>query len=374
MASAVQTAVRSGFVAPLVDVEWRDSGNGEDFTLTGYAAVFESWSEELWTWAGTFREKIARGAFADVLAREPDVRLLFNHDENFPLARTRARTLELSEDERGLRVWARVAPTSYARDLRLAMQRGDVDQMSFAFTVAEDSWHENHETEEIERVILRVGDLYDVSVVTFPAYPDTAAAMRELRAAASAGKLHLRTVIPFRETPKADEDAPWDGAAEVARADVDDLRAMCVWYDANNPDAKESYKLPHHRASEAHPVVWRGVRAAMGRLMQADIPDSDRRGAYEHLARHYEQFDREPPAFEDLERAAALSCEVREEDFEGGAALRARLDLVARAERDPAGHATPRIAGGGNEPDPRLAALRARGRRARLHFDLKECS
>lgn len=180
----------SRFVAPLDNVEVRQSNNGTDFTLTGHAAVFERWSEDLSTWAGTFREKIATGAFTDVLKSSPppDVRLLINHD-GLPLARTKSGTLELSEDETGLRVWARLAPTGLAQDLRMAMQRGDLDQMSFAFTIAEDEWVEDHESEEVERTITRVGELFDVSVVTFPAYPDTEATMRELRAASKAGKI-----------------------------------------------------------------------------------------------------------------------------------------------------------------------------------------
>lgn len=200
--------LRSAFVAELRDVEVRQSGNGEEFTLTGYAAVFDKWSEDLWTFAGTFREKISPGAFADVLASKPDVRLLYNHD-GLTLARTKSETLELTEDEEGLRVWARLAPTSMAQDLRMAMQRGDVDQMSFAFTIAEDEWHEDHDTEEVERTILRVGELFDVSVVSFPAYPDTEATMRELRSAAEKGKIH-----------PPDARAETDSAVDAANGDT----------------------------------------------------------------------------------------------------------------------------------------------------------
>lgn len=331
---AARSELRSAFIASLDSIELRESASGNgDFTLTGHAAVFDRWSEDLFTFAGSFRERIAPGAFTDVLKRKPDVRLLFNHD-GMALARTKSGTLELSQDEDGLRVWARLAPTTTASDLRLAMQRGDVDQMSFAFTVAEDEWHEDHEEETIERTIIRVGELYDVSVVTFPAYPDTSVTMREIREAAREGKVHLRTVIPFRETPKAEADAAWDGPAEVARADVDDLRAMCAWYDSNAPENKGSYKLPHHRASESHPVVWRGVRAAMQRLMQADIPQDDKRGCHSHLARHYEQFDKDAPDFDDLARAQGF--DLPEEAYESREALH---DAVARAETDPAGQA-----------------------------------
>jgi HK97 family phage prohead protease len=182
--------LRSTLVAPLDHVEFRESGNGTDMVLEGHAAVFNQWSDDLFTWAGVFRERVAPGAFRDVLASKPDVRALFNHDANFVLGRTHAGTLDLQEDATGLRVWARVAPTQWAADLRTSMQRGDIDQMSFAFTVAEDEWHEDHDQEIVERTVLRVGELFDVSVVTYPAYPQTDAALRELRAAADAGRIH----------------------------------------------------------------------------------------------------------------------------------------------------------------------------------------
>lgn len=102
-------------------------------------------------------------------------------------------------------------------------------------------------------------------------------------------------------TPKAAEDAEWDGAAEVAAADVEDLKVMCAWVNSENPDIKGSYKLPHHRAGGDHPVVWRGVAAAMAALMGArggvDIPEADKRGVYNHLAKHYEEFEKTPPEF-----------------------------------------------------------------------------
>lgn len=107
--------------------------------------------------------------------------------------------------------------------------------------------------------------------------------------------------IPFHETPKADASTPWHGPAEVSKADVQNLRAMCAWVDSSAPDVKGSYKLPHHLAAASHPVVLRGVMSAMGALLGArggvDIPDADRKGVYNHLAGHYKQFDKEPPAF-----------------------------------------------------------------------------
>lgn len=114
-----------------------------------------------------------------------------------------------------------------------------------------------------------------------------------------------KRVIPFRATTPAPESSPWRAAAQVRAADVDDLMAMCTWYDSENEDVKSSYKLPHHNASDGYPVVWRGVAAAMGALLGARggvaIPDSDRRAVYNHLAKHYKQFDKEPPDFASLD-------------------------------------------------------------------------
>jgi len=111
-----------------------------------------------------------------------------------------------------------------------------------------------------------------------------------------------KRVIPFSvhgDGPKSDKGASWDGPRQVAAADVAELRIMCAWYDQEAADIKSSYKLPHHLAAGEHSVVWRGVTAAMAALLGArggvDIPASDRKGVYNHLARHYRQFDEEPP-------------------------------------------------------------------------------
>lgn len=106
-------------------------------------------------------------------------------------------------------------------------------------------------------------------------------------------------------TPKAPEDEEWDGPAEVAAAEVEDLKVMCAWVDSENADKKGAYKLPHHKASGQHAVVWRGVSAAMAALLGArggvNIPEGDRRGVYNHLAKHYREFDKEPPEFADYD-------------------------------------------------------------------------
>jgi hypothetical protein len=155
---------------PLDNVEWRASqheGSGE-LTVRGHAAVFNRASLDL----GGFRERISPGAFTKALDSNPDVHALWDHDTKLVLARTKNKTLELREDPIGLHFWAKVADTSYAKDLRLLMERGDVDQASFAFTVARDEW-EIDADENVTRTILEVDQLYDVTVTAQGAYPQT---------------------------------------------------------------------------------------------------------------------------------------------------------------------------------------------------------
>ena len=182
------------------DVEWRDSGSGsEEYTFTGYPVVFDSWSELLWTPRGVFRERFMHGSFTDVLAAEPDVRLLKNHNKDMVLARTKSGTLEITEEEEALRNWARIAKTSYATDLKISMDRGDIDQMSVAFELdydlgAEDRWYEDKKTGEVCHDIIKVSDVFDQSIVTFPAYAETSAVMRDLQRAMDSDRFESYTI------------------------------------------------------------------------------------------------------------------------------------------------------------------------------------
>tara|TARA_S200002703_G_C3778916_1_gene239978 strand:+ start:664 stop:1311 length:648 start_codon:yes stop_codon:yes gene_type:complete len=126
---------------------------------------------------GMFDEQIAPDAFDDVW--NDDVRALFNHDQNFPIGRTKSGTLKLSNDDTG--PIAEIDLPESATMLREAIERGDVDQMSFGFTVAEDSWQVSDEQTGRElRTITKIGRLFDVSPVTFPANPNTDIALRSL--------------------------------------------------------------------------------------------------------------------------------------------------------------------------------------------------
>lgn len=154
---------------PFIEVRANQEGTGE---IVGHAAVFNQLSEDL----GQFREMIAPGAFKKTI-NEADVRALWNHDPNFVLGRTKNGTLELKEDEKGLAIKIKPPDTQWARDLMVSIQRGDVDQMSFGFRAIKEDW--KTENDELIRVLQEV-ELFDVSPVTFPAYPTTDVQMRKL--------------------------------------------------------------------------------------------------------------------------------------------------------------------------------------------------
>ena len=151
------------------DLEVREVGNGA--TFMGYAAVFNSDSEPL-----PFVEQIRPGAFQRTLSSRNNVKMYVNHDDTLVLASTRAGTLRLSEDSRGLRAEADLPDTTYARDLTVLLRRGDVDSMSFGFSVPRggDEW-----SQDGQRRFLNEVRLHEVSVVSNPAYQETSATIRK---------------------------------------------------------------------------------------------------------------------------------------------------------------------------------------------------
>lgn len=159
----------------------------------GYASVFGSWSQDL----GGFREIVRKGAFAKTI-QEADVRATFNHDPNYVLGRRSAQTLLLDEDEKGLHFVVDPPDTQWARDLEVSLERGDINQTSFAFRTIKDNWYieEGANRRELLEVSLHNGD---VSVVTYPAYEQTMV---------SARSLWVRTLYRIeRGLPLTDEDA-----------------------------------------------------------------------------------------------------------------------------------------------------------------------
>jgi HK97 family phage prohead protease len=200
------------------EFELRAGPTGDGMSFSGYAAVFNSDSEPL-----PFIERIAPGAFRKSLKGRNTIKMYMNHDSSMLLASTRSRTLRLEEDSRGLLVNADLPDTTVGRDLSVLMQRGDVDSMSFGFSVPSggDKWSDDGMTRELRQV-----RLHEVSVVTgFPAYKATSATVRSLdilaeRTGVDADKLAEAITILEAGGTLSDESADLlSGAVSKLRAE-----------------------------------------------------------------------------------------------------------------------------------------------------------
>lgn len=238
-------------------VEYRDkAGDRADaprstMQVSGYSAVFDSDSELL---GGFIREQIKRGAFRKALKSDPDVRLLVNHD-GLPYARTTNGTLILEERPRGLWMEAQLNERDAdAVSLSHKIERGDVDQQSFAFTVAKDEWRmcECADSEDYagcdcvwERDITQIGSLFEVSVVTFPAYPDTSVQTGQVARSSEQSQEEGAQALggELRDTPAT--DAPNTGAGDHHKAE-----AIRLWIAANVMEVT-NHEYGNERGAEA---------------------------------------------------------------------------------------------------------------------------
>lgn len=202
--------MNEGIERRAIAAEFRVEGE-EAPKIIGYAAKFDTLSEEMWG----FREKIDKGAFADAL-KDSDVRALFNHDPNIVLGRNKSGTLVMVEDDIGLRYEITPPDTQTARDLVESIRRGDISQSSFAFAMRNggvEEWQELPDGKAI-RTIKKVARLYDISPVTYPAYPDTESGVRSAEQVFKEYQAQKET----RDNPEP-ETAP-DFSLERARLDL----------------------------------------------------------------------------------------------------------------------------------------------------------
>ena len=177
----------------LLHVQFRAST--DEKSIEGYAAVFNTVTDLGW-----FSEQIAPGAFKRAIAEKQDVRCLFNHDPNQVLGRTKSGTLTLEEDNTGLKFSCDMPDTTIGNDVRSMIKRGDVDQCSFGFIVMQESiayGDDGTATRTIQDC-----DLFDVSPVTFAAYPTTSVQARSIE---KVGKALKRA--DDDGTPDVDPDA-----------------------------------------------------------------------------------------------------------------------------------------------------------------------
>jgi hypothetical protein len=246
-------------------LEVRVGSNDKEKHLTGHGAVYDRWSVDL----GGFKELFEQGSFTESIGKD-DIRSLQNHDAHYILGRTKAGTLALEEDKRGVKFDVTLPDTSYANDLLVSVERRDITGCSIIFSVdpKDERWFVDGEEVEwldalmamwdekkhkVERRISKAS-MYDIGPVTFPAYPQTdvkARAIemmtgldygalgdallksrlrlpldeREIKLLASAGEMITRS-IKIKEKPaepKPDEVPARDGA------DISLARRKLLW-------------------------------------------------------------------------------------------------------------------------------------------------
>ena len=224
----------------------------DNMTITGYASVFGDTYD-----LGYFQERVAPGAFDG--RTSDDVRLLINHT-GVPLARTTNGTLTLAIDERGLSYTAQLADTQEGRDLYTLIQRGDITQSSFAFTIDRDEWSDDRKV----RTITRVSQLYDVSPVTYPASPTTT-----VQARAMALALDEPTPEPTPE-PAEPVSAPSPTFApepiKIRHMNLNDLKALRASKLANLKSLNDSASLLQRDFNEAEATTVDALSAEITEL------------------------------------------------------------------------------------------------------------
>jgi HK97 family phage prohead protease len=321
---------------------------GGQLTLTGYASIFNNGYDVLGGPPVGWTETVDPRAFDQTLAASPDLHLLINH-AGMPLARTKSGTLKLATDSTGLHVEAGLDPSDPdVQRLAPKMDRGDMDEMSFAFRVKQDEWSDDYTQRRLMEVSLHKGD---VSVVNFGANPATSVqlnsatdalevlatwdpeeALSEVRSggtdalqrltqardnlltlhrSASGARprvrlsvaearameddfklLRLPAAIPAHSTGVTEGQMDRRAAIEAAPADQVALRYMHAWVDpTGDPEDKASYRFAHHEGRIGAPANVGAVRYALSRLPQSDIPEEERAAVERHLRRHLTDAD-----------------------------------------------------------------------------------
>lgn len=200
----------------LADLRVRSIGDDAPRILSGYAATFNEPTVLFSDSTSKVVEVIRPGAFTRAIREDQDVRCLIDHNPSLLLGRTKPGTLRLHEDEKGLAFEVTLPDTQVARDLIENVRLGNASQCSFAFVPApggESSRTEMVDGVRVTEVELTDLDLFDVSIVTYPAYPGTTVSV-EARAKAltskqpthdrpgRAARLHLRKAAALRRADR----------------------------------------------------------------------------------------------------------------------------------------------------------------------------
>ena len=271
-------------------IEVRKNADGSR-TLSGIAVVWDALSSDL----GGFRERISKGAFAQSLKDNPDVIIAYQHDLSQPLGRVSSGTARVWEDSQGLQYSCVLPDTTYAANLISLIERGDISQNSFGFSVAPggDEW-----TIQPDNSMLRIvnhATLWECSVVTTPAYT-TSANKVSLRTAPAhvLAKLGAKRAgnrktkkIDGEKLPKesfayqgSDNPSDWKlpikfSTAEKSASHV--RNAIARWADTDMPDAEEKDRA-RSRIEEAAKAY--GIDLAEGDLRMGIVPDETKRAGF----------------------------------------------------------------------------------------------
>jgi HK97 family phage prohead protease len=183
------------------ELRFLDEGN----IIEGYPIVYEQETD-----IGYFREKIARGAATNAL-KNSDEFVLFNHDPNFPLARRSNGTLEVTEDDHGVKIKADLSKSARGREVHEMVKAGLIDKMSFAFSTEKESWEYAQTPGQSDlRTVEEFRELFDYSPVTYPAYKQT-----ELQARSAEDVFESRKAPSGDEQPGAPGDKDYLGILDV---------------------------------------------------------------------------------------------------------------------------------------------------------------
>lgn len=190
--SELPPGVERRHVTASVELRAAKDGKGPG-TIAGYAATFNTSSVDL----GGFVERLSPGAFSAVL--EDDCRCLRNHNDEAILGRSTAGTLRLEQDATGLRFECDLPDTTAGRDTAESIRRKDITGCSFAFTIADGGQSWDFTSEMAVRTITKIGRLYDVGPVCYPAYESTRVDMRSFDAAKAARAANVLPAAPDPE-------------------------------------------------------------------------------------------------------------------------------------------------------------------------------
>ncbi len=281
----------------------------EDRTVTGIAAVFGN--------IDLVGDRVHKGAFKKTITENMrHVRHLWQHNYQYPPIAKIEEIAEVGKGDLpdeirqaypeatgGLQVKRTYLNTERANEVFEALRTGALNEMSFGFDVVKFDISEEPDpsNEKVRNLVRNIREvkLWDTSDVNWGANPATVAA---------------KAVVPYKDTGQSEErweapnlgDFADTGWAELSDAEKTRIANHFAWSEKLPPENYGQLKLPHHKASKDSigPAVWNGVSAAMAALFGArggvDIPESEMKGVYNHLAKHYAEFDKEPPEFSSL--------------------------------------------------------------------------